>query len=365
MSCTGGPEFTICRQRTHGWAYLFLLLWLHYVPIASNMSGFDWSTAELEGFKRHRADVTRHTELLANSPSSTHPSLKRQIRQQKLLLDHIQNSLGPDPFLERFTRLEDPPGNMKHLRLEKSELLAASHPVPITSVFYRGSKTISACTTSNPSQPLANYPGAILTLTEFKALPFECYTAVDIGHLEVQTPTKTTMGRHPVTEEFYVVMGMPLSIGANVNCIRNTAAHENCRLSFSERFVMPVAATTSGRDVQVKGWLGDSSVCIRSHNRTIRRDQELVMQYGKSFWGELDISCHICCMFHSDDSNDIILCDRCDRGIHMKCLDPPMAVLPLPSTSWYCPTCSITRDGPNSSPATLLARTKSLQLKAK
>ncbi len=36
-------------------------------------------------------------------------------------------------------------------------------------------------------------------------------------------------------------------------------------------------------------------------------------------------------------AKDMLLCDGCDRGFHMHCLDPPLTVAPL--AAWYCPAC--------------------------
>ena len=46
--------------------------------------------------------------------------------------------------------------------------------------------------------------------------------------------------------------------------------------------------------------------------------------------------CELCGGGHHEEQ--IILCDRCDRGCHMFCLDPPMIV--VPPGEWICPLCS-------------------------
>lgn len=42
-----------------------------------------------------------------------------------------------------------------------------------------------------------------------------------------------------------------------------------------------------------------------------------------------------------EDSDEILLCDRCDDGYHMLCLRP--IVVRVPIGSWYCPSCSQNR----------------------
>lgn len=46
--------------------------------------------------------------------------------------------------------------------------------------------------------------------------------------------------------------------------------------------------------------------------------------------------CEICGA--SDREDRMLLCDVCDLGYHMECLDPPLEVVPL--EEWYCPDCN-------------------------
>ena len=39
----------------------------------------------------------------------------------------------------------------------------------------------------------------------------------------------------------------------------------------------------------------------------------------------------------ADREDVLLLCDRCDRGYHMDCLDPPMDEVPI--EDWFCPQC--------------------------
>lgn len=50
------------------------------------------------------------------------------------------------------------------------------------------------------------------------------------------------------------------------------------------------------------------------------------------------MECKVCevCQGKGDDAQ-IMFCDRCDRGWHLYCLDPPLGK--PPRGSWYCPTC--------------------------
>lgn len=47
--------------------------------------------------------------------------------------------------------------------------------------------------------------------------------------------------------------------------------------------------------------------------------------------------CEVC---ESCDREDrMLLCDGCDSGYHLECLDPPIDEVPL-EEHWYCPECS-------------------------
>ena len=46
-------------------------------------------------------------------------------------------------------------------------------------------------------------------------------------------------------------------------------------------------------------------------------------------------NCEIC--NRSDGEDRMLLCDRCDSGYHMECLDPPLNN--IPSGDWFCPEC--------------------------
>ena len=49
-------------------------------------------------------------------------------------------------------------------------------------------------------------------------------------------------------------------------------------------------------------------------------------------------SCHVCGSHRSTSSNQILLCDGCDRECHMKCSTPPLSR--VPKGNWYCQYCA-------------------------
>ncbi|KAI0346560.1 hypothetical protein BDW22DRAFT_1303490, partial [Trametopsis cervina] len=52
-------------------------------------------------------------------------------------------------------------------------------------------------------------------------------------------------------------------------------------------------------------------------------------------------TCEVC--LKKDGDNRLLLCDHCDRGWHMDCLNPPLDN--TPSGDWYCPTCLPLKQG--------------------
>lgn len=49
--------------------------------------------------------------------------------------------------------------------------------------------------------------------------------------------------------------------------------------------------------------------------------------------------CEIC--GHCDREDRLLLCDNCDLGFHLECLEPPLEYVPI--EDWYCPTCEAQR----------------------
>ena len=48
-----------------------------------------------------------------------------------------------------------------------------------------------------------------------------------------------------------------------------------------------------------------------------------------------DMTCEVC--GHSEDDSNMLLCDKCNRGFHSTCLQPPLAE--VPEGKWYCDLC--------------------------
>lgn len=55
------------------------------------------------------------------------------------------------------------------------------------------------------------------------------------------------------------------------------------------------------------------------------------------------ITCERC--GSGEDEETLLLCDLCNLGYHMACLDPPLQA--IPAGSWYCPPCRLLNRNPN------------------
>jgi hypothetical protein len=52
--------------------------------------------------------------------------------------------------------------------------------------------------------------------------------------------------------------------------------------------------------------------------------------------GDVDHGCQVCHL--TTGGSTMLLCDGCDEGWHMACLDPPLLAMPV--GDWFCPRCS-------------------------
>ncbi|CAH8581176.1 unnamed protein product [Dicrocoelium dendriticum] len=82
------------------------------------------------------------------------------------------------------------------------------------------------------------------------------------------------------------------------------------------------------------------------HPTCLKMPPELVAHVRSLRW--CCVECKRCCLCRSkskastrenvEPGSDLLLCDSCDRGFHMSCLDPPVSH--LPEGNWICPICS-------------------------
>ena len=52
-----------------------------------------------------------------------------------------------------------------------------------------------------------------------------------------------------------------------------------------------------------------------------------------------DTACEACSS--AEDADNMLLCDKCNRGYHITCLDPPLAA--IPDGEWFCLSCQAKR----------------------
>ena len=72
------------------------------------------------------------------------------------------------------------------------------------------------------------------------------------------------------------------------------------------------------------------------HPSCLSYSKELVARVKLEPW--LCIECKKCLVcLQSANADDLLICDACDKGFHMDCMDPPLTS--LPEGRWVCPVC--------------------------
>ncbi|OQS02507.1 chromodomain-helicase-DNA-binding protein [Thraustotheca clavata] len=77
----------------------------------------------------------------------------------------------------------------------------------------------------------------------------------------------------------------------------------------------------------------------------LEEDAEILKQFhgelndsrALNSWTPWEPSCSVC--KSNEDSDALLMCDRCDNEIHLECLDPPLEG--LPDGEWFCPYCEV------------------------
>lgn len=220
--------------------------------------------------------------------------LNQQIIQKNLLIQYI-NSLPPLEFYDRIS-IPDPK-QCEDLKNINPKITFSLSPINSTliGVFSNSSYKMN--------QIFCNYPGWILTRMEYESLPFVCRTAINLPALNRLNIKDTNQ---------YVIVGDPTTAGSNINCIRGPDSNNitsikkifsqiNVRIHTDNNFIKPTAFN--------KGRIFNSTIRMQV-TKQINVGDEVVTDYGKDFWDDLDQYCNECFYFKSTHSNDIIFCDR-------------------------------------------------------
>eukprot|EP00963_Diacronema_lutheri_P008823 scaffold776_cov347-Pavlova_lutheri.AAC.21 len=79
-----------------------------------------------------------------------------------------------------------------------------------------------------------------------------------------------------------------------------------------------------------------ASVQVDEETFSVGDNVYIILEDGFELVEEGDV-CQICGK-HEQDEEVLLECDRCSRGFHLHCLDPPLHS--VPEDEWFCPTCS-------------------------
>ena len=92
----------------------------------------------------------------------------------------------------------------------------------------------------------------------------------------------------------------------------------------------------SNRDKQTENLLSCHECGNSGHPSCLKYSKELVEFITAEPW--LCLECKKCIYCNmSANADDLLICDACDKGFHMECLDPPISA--LPEGRWVCPMC--------------------------
>jgi hypothetical protein len=103
--------------------------------------------------------------------------------------------------------------------------------------------------------------------------------------------------------------------------IKRAQVQEGCVWRFSEDGVRDAEAREGRGGEEEVGWGREEGV--------------EGMEEGEGAEEEEEKECSVCRKM--DASDMMLLCDGCDRGWHLFCLDPPLEN--VPHGAWYCPVC--------------------------
>ena len=87
-----------------------------------------------------------------------------------------------------------------------------------------------------------------------------------------------------------------------------------------------------------RGSDGYVKFCVSELSRIMNRFRNPKKRSRKDDDDVESIACDICKLTDADDDNDMSLCDKCNKGYHMKCIG--MTVEDLPEDAWFCDKCA-------------------------
>lgn len=180
------------------------------------------------------------------------------------------------------------------------------------------------------------------------------YEEKDSGHLAGQIKAAYSRIIYPY-ERF---------LELNKDSAKRPVTNDEERNETSESTASPKAVTPATSGTQENGRSGsteDKSITESTRRRSSRRktdptDAPVVLSQRRrqreqqptpppagtsgDFYlapGAEEQMCEIC--LRGDDGMSMLLCDECNRGYHMYCLDPPLNS--IPKSEWYCPPCLV------------------------
>ncbi|XP_069480156.1 PHD and RING finger domain-containing protein 1 isoform X2 [Ambystoma mexicanum] len=152
-----------------------------------------------------------------------------------------------------------------------------------------------------------------------------------LGGADPVTSKPTTNGSRSSDEE-----GENCPICLNVFRDQVVGTPENCNHYFCLDCIVEWAKNANSCPVDR---IAFSCICIRAHfEGAILKKVPIENHAEEEAEDDDSTNCEVC--GRCDREDRLLLCDGCDAGYHMECLNPPLNAVPV--DEWFCPECAIT-----------------------
>jgi hypothetical protein len=187
--------------------------------------------------------------------------------------------------------------------------------------------TTQTITTGEHGRYLCAYYGELLNELVYEAIVDDNYTHFTGIHCSINCYMPG------------VFRGIPNTLGVTINSVTTHREAANVEYKMDESKI-----DNKSNVITCDGLM---SVWIRP-NTTIALGAELFSYYSKSFWSRLkryreelkEDYCCVCLLYHSLRYDKLVLCDNCNNGFHIRCLQK-LGFEFIDCEMWYCLNCVV------------------------
>lgn len=192
--------------------------------------------------------------------------------------------------------------------------LASSAALPmLTAVYLQPTSASQKVKSWEPKALLLDYKGWILAEHEYERFGYAIHTAVHLPGL--------------FDSGSYILLGDPTMPAAQINCITGTTIKANAKLILDPKAAR--IGASAGKSIS------QSIVTVRAARR-VRAEDELWIDYGRTYWQQMSFYCPNCLEYGADEHDQMLLCEApgCKRAWHQLCLQP--CLIEVPDGSFLC-----------------------------